>query len=218
MCDTCKSEKCCCPEKRVSVSGKKGENGKNGRNAYIYRAYASDVTPGSPDIVTGFSLTDGSLCWMAVITSIIPLTPTETDFQGNWFNRCSDIPPCVCDITAGGSSGNNDQQIASTSYTAITGLATGVLAAGTYLFWGEIGGGIGPTTLVEYSFADGVGAVGISRKVGYFGGENNQEGQNMCINEPLVFAAPTAIHLVLKVSVGGSFTVLKRSILYLKIS
>lgn len=216
MCDICKKETCCCSEKRVSLSGKKGDPGKSGRSGYVYVAYADDVTPGTPDVVTGFSLVDGSKCWVAVVTSLIPLVPVQADFQGKWFNRCL-VVPCDCPVTANGSSGDNDQQINSITYTAVIGSATGTLAVGTYLFWGEIGGAIGATTLAEYTFADTIGAVGISRRVGYFGTENNQEGQNVPINERIVISTPTPIHLALRVSVGGSFTVLKRSILYLKI-
>lgn len=82
----CEEEKCC-NEKRVSVLGKQNLPGRDGNSAYIYVAYASLVVPGTPDVVTGFSLTTPD-CWVAIRTSPIPLTPVEANFQGLWKKVC----------------------------------------------------------------------------------------------------------------------------------
>lgn len=110
MCNKCNQTKCCCKPKRLNVRGKAGEPGRPGRNglpgtngtdgtdgtdgvdgvsAYVYIAYASNVVSGTPDTVTGFSLTTPD-CWLAVITNTTPLTPVQADFQGKWKKVCGD--------------------------------------------------------------------------------------------------------------------------------
>lgn len=86
-CTKCNQTKCCCDEKRVNVLGPKGPQGPAGKSVYIYIAYASNVVPGTPDVVTGFSLTVPD-CWMAIRVSNIPLVPVQSDFQGLWKKYC----------------------------------------------------------------------------------------------------------------------------------
>lgn len=74
----------CCDE---SIQlGAPGANGNNGVSAYIYIAYADDVTLGTPDVVSGFNA-DTPLStseWVAFLPSSTPLTPVEADFDGYW--------------------------------------------------------------------------------------------------------------------------------------
>ena len=215
MCDKCNQTECCCNEKRVSIAGKKGDPGKKGTSAYFYVAYADDVTAGSPDVVIGFSTTDGSKCWTAAVTSLIPLVPVEADFQGKWFNRC--VGPCTCDITADGDSAAIDQTISNAVYTPITGAAIPLLPAGTYLFWGEINAGLAENTVVEYTMYDGVGAIGVNRRVGNVSGlAPNQHNQVLAINEKITIAVPTNITMAARVT-GDPMTITKRSLQYIKI-
>ena len=105
-CNTCHQKVCCC-EKRISLKGKKGhpgpkgistpgQSGIDGTSCYVYIAYATNVVPGSPDVVTGFTLTTPE-CWIATITSPTPLIPVEADFQGQWKEICAAAPsPCAC--------------------------------------------------------------------------------------------------------------------------
>ncbi len=212
MCEICNKKECCC-EKRISVVGKKADQGIPGKSSYIYMAYADDVTPGTPDVVIGFSTTV-SKCWVAVITSLIPLTPVVANFQGQWFNRC--VSPCTCDVTGNGASAAIDQSIDSLTYVVVTGSATPVLDAGTYLFWGELNVGLLDNTEAEYTFYDGA-AVGVSRIVGQVAtAQTNQEGQVFSICEKLILAAPTAISLAMKTS--GIVTIVKRSVQYIKVN
>ena len=88
MCDTCGQIKCCCNEKRISVQGLPGTPGAPGKNSYTYIAYASNVVPGAPDVVTDFSLTTPD-CWIAIRVSSTPLVPVQSDFQGKWFDTCT---------------------------------------------------------------------------------------------------------------------------------
>lgn len=61
--------------------GDTGPKGDDGESSYTYIAYASD------DIGTGFTTTfSASLNYIGIITSIIPLTPVSSDFNGKWFN------------------------------------------------------------------------------------------------------------------------------------
>ncbi len=87
MCQECGNTICCCPEKRVSLAGKKGDQGPKGGSVYIYVGYATNVVPGTPDVVTGFSTTTPE-CWMAIKTSYAPLTIAQTIFQGLWQKIC----------------------------------------------------------------------------------------------------------------------------------
>lgn len=86
MCD-CDQKKCCCNEKRVSVQGKGGLDGRNGSSAFVYIAYASNVVPGTPDVVTGFSTTTPD-CYLAIKNSPVALSPTQSIFQGLWKKVC----------------------------------------------------------------------------------------------------------------------------------
>ena len=103
-CDKCHNDNCCC-ETRIPLRGPQGERGEkafgtpgadgtDGAEAYIYIAYAANVVAGNPDVVTGFSLTTKD-CWVAIISSIVPLVPVQSDFQGKWVYTCGG-DPCVC--------------------------------------------------------------------------------------------------------------------------
>jgi hypothetical protein len=64
-------------------------NGSDGTSAYVYIAYATTVTAGSPDTVTGFSndVPTGASEWVGIITTNTPITiPVATDFDNHWFN------------------------------------------------------------------------------------------------------------------------------------
>jgi hypothetical protein len=64
-------------------------NGSDGTSAYVYIAYATTVTAGSPDTVTGFSnnVPTGASEWIGIITTNTPITtPVATDFDNHWFN------------------------------------------------------------------------------------------------------------------------------------
>jgi len=64
-------------------------NGADGISAYVYIAYATTVTAGSPDTVTGFSnnVPTGASEWIGIITTNTPITtPVATDFDNHWFN------------------------------------------------------------------------------------------------------------------------------------
>jgi len=217
MCNDCGKVKCCCPEKRVSVLGKKGDPGQKGNSSYIYVAYASDVVPGTPDVVTDFSTTVVQ-CWVAVITSLIPLTPVEANFQGLWFNRC--VSPCTCDITGAGNEATIDQTIQGATYVTVTGSTTPTLAAGTYLFWGELNVGLEELSYVETVFRNTALAVqGVSRLDGSANQtQPNQEVGRIVINKKIVIAAPTEIHLASRLVYGTAITVKRRSIQYIKIA
>lgn len=89
MCNKCNSKPCCCSEKRINSQGERGPRGLTGQSAYVYIGYASNVTPGTPDVVTGFSTTTPG-CWLAVKSSSIPLTPSQSIFQGLWKKVCGD--------------------------------------------------------------------------------------------------------------------------------
>jgi hypothetical protein len=168
-CNICHQKVCCC-EKRISVKGKKGDPGQKGvgqqgipgipgvpgDSTYMYIGYADNVVAGSPDVVTGFSLTTPK-CWMAVITSNTPLLPpVEADFQGQWFDRC-----CECESGGDGINVFTDpaQTIVSGSPgVAITGLNTAPLAAGTYLFWADINVIMGINSVVNLQYrVNGIG-------------------------------------------------------------
>ena len=61
--------------------------GQNGISAYVYIAFANTVTPGSPDVVTGFSyeFPTPTSEWMAIITSTTPINnPVAVDFDNYW--------------------------------------------------------------------------------------------------------------------------------------
>ena len=212
-CGSCGKKVCCC-EKRISLLGKKADQGPAGQSTYTYIAYADEVTAGTPDVVIGFSTTVPK-CWVAVITSIIPLTPVEANFQGMWFNRC--VSPCTCDVTGDGASASIDQTINSAvAYVAVTGAATAVLPAGTYLFWGEIDAGISVGGYMEYTLYDGA-PVGINRRTGDVLGTNTETLTLVhSINEKLVLAAPAAITIAVRTPVG-TVTIIKRSLQYIKI-
>ena len=90
MCDKCNSKPCCCKsEKRINSQGKKGDRGLTGQSAYLYIGYATNVTPGTPDVVTGFSTTTPA-CWIAVRQSTVPLVITQSIFQGLWKKTCGE--------------------------------------------------------------------------------------------------------------------------------
>jgi hypothetical protein len=64
-------------------------NGSDGTSAYVYIAYATTVTAGNPDTVTGFSndVPTGASEWIGIITTNTPITtPVATDFDNHWFN------------------------------------------------------------------------------------------------------------------------------------
>ena len=64
-------------------------NGSDGISAYVYIAYATTVTAGNPDTVTGFSndVPTGASEWVGIITTNTPITtPVATDFDNHWFN------------------------------------------------------------------------------------------------------------------------------------
>lgn len=64
-------------------------NGENGISAYVYIAYATTVTAGSPDTVTGYSynVPTGASEWIGIITTNTPIvSPVATDFDNHWFN------------------------------------------------------------------------------------------------------------------------------------
>ena len=61
--------------------------GQNGISAYVYIAFANTVTPGTPDVVTGFSyeFPTPTSEWMAIITSTVPINnPVAVDFDNYW--------------------------------------------------------------------------------------------------------------------------------------
>ena len=76
-----------CNNNIISLS--EGTQGDPGVSAYVYIAYATTVTAGSPDIVTGFSndVPTGVSEWVGIITTntIIP-TPVAANFDNHWFN------------------------------------------------------------------------------------------------------------------------------------
>lgn len=64
-----------------------GSPGKNGTSAYIYVAYADDVTPGTPDTVSNFNYGTplSTSKWIAIKNSTLQLSaPVETDFEDLW--------------------------------------------------------------------------------------------------------------------------------------
>lgn len=120
MCDICNKSKCCCNEIRISVAGKKADQGIPGKSSYIYLAYADNVVAGTPDVVTGFSLTTPK-CWISVISSLIPLTPVEANFQGKWFNRCGNtIANLFTEVTGSIDLGVGDNFDTSLNTTIVT--------------------------------------------------------------------------------------------------
>lgn len=61
--------------------------GQNGISAYVYIAFADTVTPGNPDVVTGFSyeFPTPTSEWMAIFTTTVPINnPTAVDFDNYW--------------------------------------------------------------------------------------------------------------------------------------
>lgn len=61
--------------------------GQNGISAYVYIAFADTVTPGNPDVVTGFSyeFPTPTSEWMAIFTTTTPINnPTAVDFDNYW--------------------------------------------------------------------------------------------------------------------------------------
>lgn len=64
-------------------------NGSDGTSAYVYIAYATTVTAGNPDTVTGYSydVPTGASEWIGIITTNTPIAnPVATDFDNHWFN------------------------------------------------------------------------------------------------------------------------------------
>jgi hypothetical protein len=64
-----------------------GDDGANGVSCYIYIAFADDVTSGTPDVVTGFSLDVPTATseWIAFLKSTTPIaSPVEADFEDLW--------------------------------------------------------------------------------------------------------------------------------------
>ena len=75
----------CCDE--TIELGSPGSNGANGISCYLYIAFADDVTSGSPDVVTGFSLDVPTATseWIAFLKSNTPIaSPVEADFEDLW--------------------------------------------------------------------------------------------------------------------------------------
>lgn len=62
------------------TNGADGQNGLNGQNAYVYIAYADDNT--GAGFTTDFN---PAKQYIAVRSSIAPLTPAQEDFAGLWF-------------------------------------------------------------------------------------------------------------------------------------
>ncbi len=114
MCNLCHSNPCkpTCIRILKGKQGKDGKKGNPGKNSYTYIAYASNVVPGNPDVVTDFSLTTPD-CWMAIITSLVALTPVETDFQGHWVQTCGN-----CDCEGQGTSDTPNQNVSDTPVVA----------------------------------------------------------------------------------------------------
>lgn len=75
----------CCDE--IVKLGSPGEDGSNGVSCYVYIAWADDVTSGTPDVVTGFSLTTPTATseWLAIIKTTTPIaSPVAADFEDAW--------------------------------------------------------------------------------------------------------------------------------------
>lgn len=75
----------CCDE--LVQLGAPGEDGSNGVSCYVYIAWADDVTSGTPDSVTGFSLTTPTATseWLGIIKSTTPIaSPVAADFDNSW--------------------------------------------------------------------------------------------------------------------------------------
>lgn len=130
MCEVCNKKKCCC-EKRVSIVGKKADQGIPGTSDHLYIAYASNVVAGSPDVVTGFSLTTPD-CWMAVKNSVIPLPPVQANFQGLWKKICGPAGPTGLPSTQYASS-VVDFNIPGTGVVLMTGIQLTAPVTGIYV-------------------------------------------------------------------------------------
>lgn len=162
MCNNCHSNPCCCnSEKRISSQGPTGNRGLTGQSAYVYIGYASAVTPGTPDVVTGFSATTPQ-CWIAVKQSTVPLIITQTIFQGLWKKACGDpgtpgTPGSVgppgptgpvgpsgisvylnSQVTGGAFPINISTGIGNTGVDITTGATVTVAVAGTYLIYAQM--------------------------------------------------------------------------------
>lgn len=152
MCNLCHCNPCrpTCVRVLKGKRGKDGKKGNAGKNSYTYIAYASNVVAGDPDVVTDFSLTLPQ-CWMAIITSLVALTPVEADFQDHWVKTCGS-----CDCEGDGISDTPNQNVSDVPVQA--GLISLSLAGGAdYLCFFEATVLLAATSLGTYKFRlDGV--------------------------------------------------------------
>ena len=73
--------------------GSPGSDGNDGISAYVYIAYADDVTLADPDVVTGFSYEtpQPTSCWLAIKQTNTPISsPAAADFEDLWVKICGE--------------------------------------------------------------------------------------------------------------------------------
>lgn len=84
-----------------------GTSGDDGASAYLYIAYANDITG------SGFSMSDATKCFKALKNTTTPLTnPQQSDFNDLWFDTCG----------TNGSNGSNGKNADGTNLVSTVGL------------------------------------------------------------------------------------------------
>jgi hypothetical protein len=121
--------------------------GQNGISAYVYIAFADTVTPGTPDVVTGFSyeFPTPTSEWMAIFTTTTPInTPVAADFDNYWveIKGASGVGAAGLDVQV------NNTLVTGGPFTVLNFLAAGL----TGITGADAGGGQVDVTIVTAAF------------------------------------------------------------------